>query len=87
MEDDANIFARIWREERLSCLSRSTLGGYLLGTLSAEVKDYVEFHLDVLGCPYCRSNLDDLREESEAAQTQAERKVRLFESSVGYLGG
>ena len=48
-----------------------------------EVGDY----LDVIQCPYCRSNLDDLREESESAQTQAERKVRLFESSVGYLGG
>ena len=37
MDDDANIFARIWREERLSCFSRSTLGGYLLGTLTPDI--------------------------------------------------
>jgi len=86
MADDANVFARIWRAERLSCLDRSTLSAYVLGTLSAEWRDYVEFHLNVLGCPYCRSNLDDLREESAARGVQAERGQRLFESSVGHLG-
>ena len=85
MPTDENVFARIWREERLSCLSRATLGGYLLGTLSPELRDYVEFHLNVLNCPYCRSNLDDMREEAESMEASARRKLRLYESSVGYL--
>ena len=83
MSDDENTFARIWREHRLSCLSRTTLGSYLLGTLPAEHRDYVDFHIGVLNCPYCRSNLDDLREENERAAVDPGRTERLFESSVG----
>ena len=86
MPNDENVFARIWREERLSCLSRATLGAYELGTLDEELRDYVEFHLNVLCCPYCRSNLDDLREEAESTEASSARKLRLFESSVGYVG-
>ena len=81
--NDESIFARIWREHRLSCLSRTTLGSYLLGTLSPEHRDYVDFHVDVLNCPYCRSNLDDLRGETETAAVDPGRTERLFESSVG----
>jgi len=86
MANDENVFAQIWREERLSCLSRSDLGAYLLGTVDDELRDYIEFHLTVTNCPYCKSNLDDLREEAEAVAANSQRKLRLFESSVGYLG-
>ena len=85
MTDDENIFARIWQQERLSCLDRSTLGSYLLDALPADLKGYVEFHLRVLNCPYCQSNLDDLREEAESAEGRTERQERLYESSVGRL--
>lgn len=85
MADDENIFAQIWREQRLSCLDRRTLGAYLLGTLSPGWRDYVEFHLRVLGCPYCQSNLDDLREEAAPGAHAEEVPKRLFESSVGHL--
>jgi len=84
--DDESIFARIWREHRLSCLSRTTLGSYLLGTLSPEHRDYVDFHIGVLKCPYCRSNLDDLKEESEMGASDSGRAERLFESSAGFVG-
>jgi len=85
MADDENIFAQIWREQRLSCLDRRTLGAYLLGTLSPGWRDYVEFHLRVLECPYCQSNLDDLSEEAARGPDGADRPKRLFESSVGHL--
>lgn len=83
--DDESIFARIWREHRLSCLSRTTLGSYLLGTLSPEERDYVDFHIGVLNCPYCQSNLDDLRVGSEMVAADPGRTERLFESSVGFV--
>jgi hypothetical protein len=51
----------IWRRERVSCLSREQLGGYLLGAGDAELLDYIDFHLKTIGCPYCQANLDDLR--------------------------
>lgn len=51
----------IWRRERVSCPTRDQLGGYLLGAGDPELLDYVAFHLDEIGCPYCQANLDDLK--------------------------
>lgn len=51
----------IWRRERVSCPTRDQLGGFLLGAGDQDLLDYVRFHLDVIGCPYCQANLDDLR--------------------------
>ena len=53
----------IWRRERVSCPSREQLGGFLLGAGDPELLDYVQFHLDVIGCPYCQANLDDLKQQ------------------------
>ncbi len=50
----------IWRRERVSCPTRDHLGGFLLGSLDAGLEDYIQFHLEIIGCPYCRANLDDL---------------------------
>ena len=80
----------IWRRERLSCLSRSQLGAYLLGTQSAEMTAYTEFHLYTVGCRYCAANLHDLQQEHDnlAAGDSAEKRTRqqkYFESSAGYL--
>lgn len=51
----------IWRRERVSCPTREQLGGFLLGAADEGLLDYVEFHLTVIGCPYCQANLDDLK--------------------------
>ncbi|MFM8275070.1 MAG: hypothetical protein ACKODX_22440 [Gemmata sp.] len=51
----------IWRRERVSCPTRDQLGGYLLGAGDGEVLDYIAFHLQTIGCPYCQANLDDLK--------------------------
>ena len=78
--------ARIWREEGVSCLKRSTLGRYLLGALDDDWAAYVEFHADVAGCGRCLANLDDLRaEDAWAADTRNEFRQRCFVSSVGFM--
>jgi hypothetical protein len=51
----------IWRRERISCPARDQLGGFLLGAGDAERLEYIQFHINEIGCPYCRANLDDLR--------------------------
>ena len=51
----------IWRRDRVSCPTRDQLGGYLLGAGDPELVEYIRFHLDEIGCPYCQANLDDLR--------------------------
>ncbi len=76
----------IWREEGVSCLKRSTLGGYLLGVLGEEWETYVDFHVRTLGCDVCQANLDDLEaEESRDAEHRARLRERCFASSVGFL--
>lgn len=75
--------ARVWRERRLTCLKRSTLGSFLLGVLDEPWRSYTQFHLDVVGCPMCVANLADLQSE-EDQRTPAEQE-RMFQSSVGFL--
>ena len=77
--------ARIWREEGVSCLKRSTLGRYLLGALDDDWCEYVEFHTQVAGCDRCLANLDDLRSEQRDDASRRQLLERCFESSVGFL--
>ncbi|MCA9016598.1 MAG: hypothetical protein KDA77_14800 [Planctomycetaceae bacterium] len=76
----------IWRRNRLSCPSRSQLGGYLLETLSPDYLSYVEFHLHQTGCRYCAANLEDLKAGLSKASNETERRrQKYFQSSAGYL--
>lgn len=81
---DADLtVARVWREERLTCLKRSTLGAHLVGVLEDPWKSYTQFHLDVVGCPMCLANLTDLQaDQQESAPPDSDR---MFQSSVGFL--
>ncbi len=83
-ESEADItVARVWREQRLTCLKRSTLGSYLLGVLDEPWRSYTQFHLDVVACPMCLANLTDLESEEED-RTPADTE-EMFASSVGFL--
>ena len=75
--------ARVWREQRLTCLKRSTLGSYLLGVLDEPWRTYTQFHLDIVSCQMCLANLSDLEAE-EDERTPADTE-RMFASSVGFL--
>lgn len=85
LAQDSSV-ARIWREEGVSCLKRSTLGRYVLGVLDEDWTEYVEFHVFTAGCPRCAANLDDLRSEDERDEiSRARLRERCFASSVGFL--
>lgn len=77
--------ARIWREEGISCLKRSTLGRCLLGALDDDWNSYVEFHAEIAGCDRCLANLEDLRGEDQGDDTRDQLRERCFASSVGFL--
>ncbi|HVP10171.1 MAG TPA: sigma-70 family RNA polymerase sigma factor [Phycisphaerae bacterium] len=78
--------SRVWRQRRLSCLKRSTIGSYLLGVLEEPWRTYTAFHLDTVKCLMCRANLDDLAAESiEDRRPDAGLSERMFQSSVGFL--
>lgn len=80
---DASI-AKVWRQRRLSCLKRSTIGSYLLGVLEEPWQSYTTFHLEEVQCLMCRANLEDLSAESEQL-SDGGLGERVFQSSVGFL--
>lgn len=85
-DEGVHTLGEIWRQHRLSCLTREQLGGYLLGTLDNDAKGYVSFHLQALGCRFCQANLADLEQSRrEPADTTSSRRRKYFQSSVGRL--
>lgn len=77
--------SEIWRKARLSCPGRRQLGSYLLGALPPEWTDYIEFHLQTVGCRYCQANLADLQEAGQASEPVQRRRQKFFQSSAGYV--
>jgi DNA-binding phage protein len=76
----------VWRRERLTCPTREQLGSYLLQVLDDGEQEYLDFHLNVIGCPFCTANLADLRAlQQEPAPHARERRRRFFQSSAGFL--
>src|SRR5688500_7899781 len=60
-----SLLTETWEQQRLTCPKRTTIGRHLLGTLESPWREFVTFHLDTLGCRFCRANADDLREASK----------------------
>jgi len=87
-QQDAGMhsIAAIWRRYRVSCPSREELGQRLLDVLDDAAADYVDYHIDQIGCRFCQANLDDLRrQQAEASEPAQQRKRKYFQTSVGHL--
>jgi hypothetical protein len=86
---DAGVHSlgEIWRRHRLSCPTREQLGSFLLGVLPRTAADYAKFHLETIGCRYCRASLADLKAQQSAADAEVaeRRRHKYFQSSAGYL--
>lgn len=84
-DQGGNSIGEVWQRGKLSCPTRSELGGYLLGTLSGDASNYIEFHLTTVGCRVCQANLHDLEEQSTQPEQLTGRRRKFFESSAGLL--
>ncbi|WP_437194056.1 hypothetical protein [Planctomicrobium sp. SH527] len=74
----------IWRRHRLSCPTRSELGTFVLKVAPAETANYIQFHLNEIGCRICQANLNDLQNSLlQSGHDQQTRRQRYFESSAG----
>jgi RNA polymerase sigma factor (sigma-70 family) len=79
-----DMLTDVWESQRLSCPKRSTVGAYLLETLDEGWYDYVGFHLNTLGCQFCRANMEDIK--AQTAEDESQRiQERIMESTVGFL--
>jgi RNA polymerase sigma factor (sigma-70 family) len=79
-----SLLTDLWEHYRFSCPKRNTIGAYMLGTLEPDWQRYVAFHLNLLGCRFCRANLDDLQSRSQETQQEA-FQARIMESTIGFL--
>jgi hypothetical protein len=87
-ESGVHSVGDIWRRNRLSCPSREELGSYLLGAMMDDAAQYVQFHIEQIGCRYCQANLEDLKAAEESSANAAnvqQRRNRFFQSSVGRI--
>jgi hypothetical protein len=89
MDAGVHALGSIWRRGRLSCPSREKLGSYLLKVLDKDEMDYLEFHLQTIGCRICNASLGDLSHQHAAADAEASesRRKKYFQTSAGYLSG
>jgi RNA polymerase sigma factor (sigma-70 family) len=79
-----SLLTDLWEQLRLSCPKRSTIGAYFLKTLESPWYEYVDFHLQSLGCRFCLANLQDLKQQSDQVRFQSFQK-RVLDSTIGFL--
>ena len=85
-DQGAHTVGEVWRRNRLSCPNRTTLGSYLLGALDDQLLDYIQFHLETVGCRFCNAVLSELTDaQTASAAEDHQRRRRYFESSAGLL--
>lgn len=56
--------AEVWATARVSCPARHWLARSLAGTLEEGPAAFVDFHVEEIGCEWCRANRDDLAARS-----------------------
>jgi RNA polymerase sigma factor (sigma-70 family) len=83
----SDLLERVWEDARPSCLKRTTLGKYLLGTLAEDWDNYTTFHLETLGCHFCQANFADLEAATAESDDQQRRQLqnRIMQSTVGFF--
>jgi RNA polymerase sigma factor (sigma-70 family) len=81
---DETLLTRLWEQHRPSCPKRSTLGKMLLGLVPPDWMDYVNFHVNILGCKACHANLQDMRHETQQRPARP-LSNRIMQSSIGFF--
>lgn len=81
---DESMLSRLWELHRPSCPKRSTVGKWLMGTLEEDWSQYIEFHIEQLGCRFCQANREDLRGAVEPDLSNNAHQ-RIMQSSVGFF--
>ncbi|MBN1972303.1 MAG: sigma-70 family RNA polymerase sigma factor [Sedimentisphaerales bacterium] len=79
-----NLLTDIWKMQRFSCPKRSTIGAFFLGTLDKNWHDYIDFHINKIGCQFCLANLEDIKTEN-AKKKDTKFQSKIMESTVGFL--
>ena len=68
--------SELWFRERVSCPRDALLQAYQEGSLGAEERKYVEFHVEDLECPYCQGILGDLQVSGDRVEVKRRSRSR-----------
>jgi hypothetical protein len=88
-DSQLHTLGAIWHRARLTCPGRQQLGSFLLDALDPDLAGYIQFHIEVVECPFCHANLEDLKAQSQAptaAKASKSRQHRILQSSQHLLG-
>ena len=80
-ESSSHLLTAVWESQRPSCPKRTTLGKFILEILPPGWDEFVDFHVNILGCTFCNANLAELQSPTETNSVND----RLFSSTVGFL--
>jgi len=77
----------VWKEERITCPHRDVLEAYHYGSLRDDEADYIAFHVERIGCPYCAANLEDIASGDKPLSDKKIRGARdeLLRSTTYFL--
>ena len=86
-DNGVHSVGEIWRRNRLSCPDRETLGSWLFGVLDAQIEQYIDFHVNTVGCRLCQAMVSEFEtvQKEQDSQPREKRTRRFFESSAGLL--
>ena len=79
--------SELWFKERISCLDQETLDAWRRGAISGPLADYVAFHVDELGCPFCQADLGQMqvRESAEDSHRLGRSREKVGEVTATFL--
>jgi hypothetical protein len=87
-ETGVHSLGEIWRQNQVGVPDRAAIGQYLLDVLTKDQKDYIDFRLNVLKCPFTSALVRDLRnQQAESSDQSRRRRGKYYESSAGLLRG
>lgn len=80
----SDLLSEIWERDRPSCPKRTTLGKAQLGILDSPWQQYVSFHVNDIGCNYCKANWEDIA-DADLSEAHENRSHRIFQSTIGFV--
>jgi REP element-mobilizing transposase RayT len=85
---DAGIhtLGEIWRRHQVAVPTVETMQNHLMGVLTTEESDYIEFRMNELKCPFTIAMQKDLQaQQSENAELSKTRREKFYKTSAGLL--
>ena len=74
----------MWRRGRWSCPPRAVWSAFVDGRLGDGLSQYLQFHVETIGCRICAANLADLQQNANTSDSEG-RVRKIFQSSAGRL--